>query len=157
MTREKEKRCADLVKGQYESRNESIKQMLVHYTGQFSDEVDEQADQFIEEFTKTYNEDPSEEEVAKFKENYYKNTEYNEESLMEFPLGHSIEKVIKIELSTGGPADFIKVFLDDTDYITNMTYHYFDWFDGAEIPVKEDDSMWEFAEHYLISIGSIQG
>lgn len=157
MKNEEPKKCADLIQEHYESRNETIREMLSHHNGQFDNYVEECVEKFVEEFSKNSGEEPNEEEVDKFKENLHKNTEYNESSLMEFPLGHSIETVVRIELSTGGPADFIKVFLDEWNNIMSMTYHYFDWFDGAEIPVKEDDSIWEFAEHYLISIGSIQG
>jgi hypothetical protein len=144
------KTCKDLIQGRLDSRNEMISQMLIHHTGQFSDHVDELAEQFVEEFTKTYENEPSEDEVDKFKQNIFENTEYNEYSLMEFPLGHSVEKVVKIEMSTGGPADFIMVWVDqDDNSINRIVYHYQDWFDGASVDVKETDPIWEFAELYI--------
>lgn len=145
----KEKSCAELILESYESRNETIKEMLVHSNGQFAEYVDEQAERFVEEFTKTYNEEPSEEEVDKFKQSCYESSEYNESSLGEFPLGITSSKTVKIELSTGGPADFIKVYMDDNNFIESISYHYQDWFDGAEMQVKESDPMWEFAEYII--------
>jgi hypothetical protein len=147
------KTCKQLIKSQLDSRNESISQMIIHHTGQFIDHVDELAEQFVEEFTKTYENEPSEEEVSKFRQSIFDNTEYNELSLMEFPLGHSIEKVVKIELSTGGPADFIMVWVDEYDNgVNKVVYHYQDWFDGASLDVKETDPIWEFAELYIESM-----
>jgi hypothetical protein len=145
----KEKSCAERILENYESRNETIKEMLVHSNGQFSEYVEEQVERFVEEFTKTYNEEPSEEEVDKFRQQCYESSEYNELSLGEFPLGITSSKIVRIELSTGGPADFIKVYMDDNNFIESISYHYQDWFDGAEMQVKESDPMWEFAESIL--------
>lgn len=145
----KEKTCKDLIKENYDSRNELMAKLIMLNNGQFEDQVQDEVDRFIEEYTKTYNEEPSEESVDNFREEFIKNEEYNEESLYEFPLGMSKQTVFRIELSTGGPGDFIMVYVNDEGFIVRVTYHYQDWFDGAEMEVEENSHMWEFAEIFL--------
>lgn len=145
----KEKNCKDLIKEKYDSRNELMAKLIMLNNGQFDDQVQDEVDRFVEEYTKTYDEEPSEESVDKFREEIIKNEEYNEESLYELPLGMSKHTVFKIELSTGGPADFIKAYVDDEGIVDRVTYHYQDWFDGAEMEVSENSHMWEFTEIYL--------
>lgn len=145
----KQKNCKDLIKENYDSRNELMAKLIMLNNGQYDDQVQDEVDRFVEEYTKAYDEEPSEEAVDKFREELIKNEEYNEESLYEFPLGMSKHTVFKIELSTGGPADFIKAYVDDEGIIDRVTYHYQDWFDGAEMEVDENSSMWEFVEIYL--------
>ena len=144
-----EKKCKDLIKENYESRNELMEKLIMLNNGRFDEQVEDEVDRFVEEYTKTYGEEPSDEAVDKFREELIKNEEYNEESLYELPLGMSKYTVFKIELSTGGPADFIKAYVDDEGIIDRVTYHYQDWFDGAEMEVDENSHMWEFVEIYL--------
>jgi len=141
--------CAERIKEQYNHRNETVAKMLKFHNGTAADELDELTEQFVEEFTKNEDREPSEDEVAKFRENASDN-EYNEDSLVEFPLGFVITKVIKIELSTGGPADYLEVFIDPeyTETIVRVVYHFADWFDHAQMEVNENDPLWEFAEIY---------
>ncbi|NDB56884.1 hypothetical protein EB001_00295 [bacterium] len=148
-----EKTCKERIREQYDNRNESVAKMIKHYIGAANDDLDELTEQFVEEFTKTENREPTEDEVDKFRENAA-DTEYNEESLMEFPLGFTIHKVVKIELSTGGPADYLEVFIDPeyTDTVVRIVYHFADWFDHAEMEVSENDPLWEFAEYYCEGI-----
>jgi hypothetical protein len=142
-------KCKDLIGERYQSRNESISKMLMHANGEFEQLISDEADRFIEEYTKTQGEEPSEEAVDKFVEEYYKNTEYNETSIDEFHLGFSKITVVKIELSTGGPADFIEVFLDEDGFINKAIYHYQDWFDGAQMEVQDDDPMMEYVSRFI--------
>lgn len=141
--------CAERIKQEYSNRNETVAKMLKFHNGTAADELDELTEQFVEEFTKNEDREPSEDEVAKFRENASDN-EYNEDSLVEFPLGFVITKVIKIELSTGGPADYLEVFIDPEykDTIVRVVYHFADWFDHAQMEVNENDPLWEFAEIY---------
>jgi len=148
-------KCKDRIAGEYKSRNESINKMIMAANGQLEDQITDERDRFIEEYTKTYNEEPAEEAVDQFVEEYYKNCEYNESSLYEFPLGHSKQTVIKIELSTGGPADFIEVYLDEDGFINRAVYHFQDWFDGAQMEIQDNDPMMEFCQMYCESIGEI--
>jgi len=40
--------------------------------------------------------------------------------------------VVRAEISTGGPQDFWRLYLDSDGEIERVSYHYFQWFDGAE-------------------------
>lgn len=148
-----EKTCKERIREQYDNRNKTVAKMIKHYIGAANDDLDELTEQFVEEFTKNENREPTEDEVDKFRENAA-DTEYNEESLMEFPLGFTIHKVVKIELSTGGPADYLEVFIDPEykDTVVRIVYHFADWFDHAEMEVSENDPLWEFAEYYCEGI-----
>lgn len=55
-----------------------------------------------------------------------------ETRLQEYPLYLGVEKTytLKLELSTGGPADFITAIVED-GRLRDVTYHFQDWFDGA--------------------------
>jgi len=59
-------------------------------------------------------------------------------------LAVSIRKVVRIELSWGGPQDYVKLEYDQDGYLIDGSYHYLDWFDGASRPMsKEDLNLWE--------------
>ena len=62
--------------------------------------------------------------------------DHNEDTIQEWRegcLGVEIIMVAKVQLSWGGPADFFKVELDSDGYTAQSgTYHFQDWFDGAE-------------------------
>lgn len=146
-------KCKDLIAERYKSRNEDISKMLMHANGQFDEQVEDEADRFVEEYTKSTGEEPSQEAIDEFVEQYHKNSEYNETSIDEFHLGYSKSTIIKIELSTGGPADFIEVYLDEDGLINKAIYHYQDWFDGAEMEVKDDDPMMEYVARFIENIG----
>ena len=90
-------------------------------------------------------EDSDDMEVLK----YINTNDVNDTDIYEYSLGTDIHKSHRIHLSTGGPASFIEVITDDQDNIENVYYHFQDWFDGAEMQVKESDPMWEFAESIL--------
>lgn len=71
--------------------------------------------------------------------------------LDELPLSVQIERVLRIDLSTGGPADYITAKLSRESYgwaVTSATYHYADWFDHAERPIDEGSALWRMAEYY---------
>jgi hypothetical protein len=73
------------------------------------------------------------------------------ERISEYPLGVSSNRVFRIDLSTGGPADWLEVSTsgDTPCYesantgehyeITDITYHFADWFDHAETELSDDD------------------
>lgn len=67
------------------------------------------------------------------------------ERLDTFALGISTYTVLRIDLSTGGPADWLEVKLDEGQ-VQNVTYHYADWFDHAEREVGDDEALWQYAE-----------
>lgn len=67
------------------------------------------------------------------------------EELNNLALEISSFKVIKILLSTGGPADWLELEIDDEGSPRRLTYHYSDWFDHAEIKVPEKSYLWDYA------------
>lgn len=67
------------------------------------------------------------------------------EELSNFDLEISSFKVIKILLSTGGPADWLEIKVDDDGDVQGLTYHYADWFDHAEIKVPSSSYLWDYA------------
>lgn len=71
------------------------------------------------------------------------------EAFNDFPLGFSVYKTLKIELSAGGPSDYIMVTLDDENYITRVVYHFADWFDHAEEVIYEKSTMHEYVERLV--------
>lgn len=137
------KTCQELIQERFESRNDQIGKMHMMVDGRFDEQVKDATDEFVEKYTTSTGEEPSEEEISKFVEEQYKNCEYTETSIDELALGHSSYEVIKIELSTGGPADFIEAFISD-DELVKAVYHYQDWFDGAEMLVPEDSEMYQY-------------
>lgn len=75
------------------------------------------------------------------------------DEINEYMLGYDTYKVVKIELSTGGPADWIEVKLGDyKEEIISVTYHFSDWFDHAEMKVHEDSYLYRYAEQMIETI-----
>jgi len=51
-----------------------------------------------------------------------------------------IFEVYRVELSYGGPQDYIDLFVDPEDrVIDHAIYHFLDWFDSAQRPIVGDD------------------
>jgi hypothetical protein len=73
------------------------------------------------------------------------------ELMQEYPLGVSAQTVFRVELSTGGPADWLEVICsgDTPNYepagdgehyeVERIVYHFADWFDHAEVELRDDD------------------
>jgi hypothetical protein len=61
-----------------------------------------------------------------------------------FPLAVTTRQETTIELSWGGPSDFLTVSHDGAEVIA-VTYHFQDWFDGATREVSEGSKVWEYA------------
>ncbi len=66
------------------------------------------------------------------------------EELNNLALEISSFKVIKILLSTGGPADWLEAKIDDDGELFQLTYHYSDWFDHAEVNVPINSYLWDY-------------
>lgn len=66
----------------------------------------------------------------------------------EYPLCVNTRKVTKIELSWGGPSDFLKVEHEGAE-VYSVEYHFQDWFDGAMRYVEEGSKVWEYAESVI--------
>ena len=64
----------------------------------------------------------------------------------EFPMAITAEKItqIKIELSWGGPSDYITVDVYDDGEIKSAEYHFADWFDHAKMSIPKDTHMYDY-------------
>lgn len=71
------------------------------------------------------------------------------EEIISLALEVSSYRVIKILLSTGGPADWIEVTVDDDNEILSMKYVYQDWFDYADKPVRKGSYLWQYASELI--------
>ncbi len=72
------------------------------------------------------------------------------DALHEFPLGVSKYEIIRIDLSTGGPGDWIEAKIDSRDNeILSVTYHFNDWFDHASRKLNEHSPLWAYAEQIV--------
>ena len=71
------------------------------------------------------------------------------ERVLELGLGASIQHVLRIDLSTGGPADYLTAHVAREQYgweVQSVRYHFADWFDHAEQNVPEDSPLWRYVE-----------
>lgn len=57
-------------------------------------------------------------------------------AIWELPLGVSSYRVFRVDLSTGGPGDWLEVTCSGD---TRITYHFNDWFDHAERELHGDE------------------
>lgn len=68
------------------------------------------------------------------------------------PLGLEVRPVVSVQLSWGGPADWLEIELenDNGHDIRRVTYHFADWFDHAEREVSEQGApaLWRAAEYF---------
>jgi len=72
------------------------------------------------------------------------------EGWSEYPLGVQVKKLLRVDLSTGGPADWFEVTLDDGGQPEHITYVFQDWFDGARHSLSGDefDAAWAFLSYF---------
>lgn len=71
------------------------------------------------------------------------------ERLNEWGLGISTYRVLRVDLSTGGPADYIEAKLEREQHgwaVVSAAYHFADWYDHAERPIAEDSPLWRYVE-----------
>lgn len=75
------------------------------------------------------------------------------DALNEFPLAISVEQItqIKIELSWGGPADYIVVDVYDDGDIKSAKYHFADWFDHADYSIPKGTYMYDYVVNIVDS------
>lgn len=75
-----------------------------------------------------------------------------ETELWQYPLCVEVYRTVRIDLGTGGPADWLEALVDDEGDITRLTYHFADWFDHAERNVEDHGDtapLWRFAEQFV--------
>lgn len=75
------------------------------------------------------------------------------EALDNYFLGMSEYKLIKLEISWGGPSDYLEVKLhyddDDINEIISIHYHFADWFDHAVVEVQRSSPIWDLVTRTL--------
>lgn len=73
--------------------------------------------------------------------------------LHDYALGVSTYTVVRIDLSTGGPADWLEAKCCEGQHgcleVERVTYHFADWFDHAEEEVQEESALWGYAEYVV--------
>lgn len=71
------------------------------------------------------------------------------DAISEGPLGVSVTVTMRIELSTGGPADYVTAELDpQSRQVSNVQYHFADWYDHAETTVDDDSALGQLAAYF---------
>jgi hypothetical protein len=75
---------------------------------------------------------------------YYNGEEDGFEAWNNYPLAVATHQITRIELSWGGPSDFLTVEHEGTEII-RVSYYFQDWFDGAVRPVQEGSKVWDYA------------
>jgi hypothetical protein len=71
------------------------------------------------------------------------------ESLHDLPLSISRRVLLRVDISTGGPADWLEVECEQGRYsldVQRVTYHFADWFDHAAQPVEQGTALWAYAD-----------
>ena len=68
----------------------------------------------------------------------------DEGTIHEYAAGTSMEKLLTIVLSGGGPSSHIEAIIDEDGYVKSATYHFLDWFDGATRKISEDSAMFRY-------------
>ena len=62
--------------------------------------------------------------------------------------GITRREVISLQLSGGGPADFIEITTEEGE-IKEIHYLFSDWFDSARVLVSEDSPIYQWAAYQL--------
>lgn len=97
--------------------------------------------------------DKASEPCPKSDEGHEADPDYTEDSLYEFGLGVSERCVIRFDMSTGGPADWLEIIVNGNT-VERVVYHFADWFDHAEEDVPEGSELFELAERAVEWVAS---
>lgn len=167
MTEDREMSCADRIGGQLESRADDVRRMLAAQSGE---RVCVHCGNVIAEETREINgelawADESWDDDRAFQcgmaedSRHAPDDEYTEDSLNDFGLSLSRKVLLRFDMSTGGPADWLELVCDEEVTgdrfgtlergpltLERVSYHFADWFDHAETPVDEGSPMWQLAE-----------
>lgn len=76
--------------------------------------------------------------------------------IVEYPLELSTMTVVKILISTGGPADWFECFIKEQE-IVRITYHFQDWFDYHYLELNGEafDIASAFCEYFIAGIKEV--
>ena len=74
-----------------------------------------------------------------------------EQDLYQLPLDVETTKVVTVLLSTGGPHDEFRFYLDSDNEVTRIKYVYKDWFDVAyrNVTGKDFDVLVDYFQRYV--------
>lgn len=80
--------------------------------------------------------------------NHSQRQETAEERMQDYPLALTVERkiTVKLELSYGGPQDYITAEIED-GRLHDVEYHFLDWFDGAKRTLTGDEKA--TVENYI--------
>jgi hypothetical protein len=67
------------------------------------------------------------------------------QEVYEYPLSVDVERVVTIQLSTGGPGDQLEYTIDSDGDVSEIRYRFLDWFDGAARTISHDTPAHEAA------------
>jgi len=76
-----------------------------------------------------------------------------QEALWELPLSVETFTVVKVLLSTGGPADWLEAQIDSDGDIIRIEYVYQDWFDSARRTLSGPD--FETADQFIRDVAAL--
>jgi hypothetical protein len=156
MTENRNATCAERIQAHADSRAEDVRKMLAASQGQA---VCRHCGQVIEKITEEYATYWQDEEGDSLSyvpslHDHEPDPDYTEDSLYEFGLGITRKVMLRFDMSTGGPADWLEILCDEEVgaggwrhlYVDRVTYHFSDWFDHAEMPVDQASPLWQLAE-----------
>ena len=128
----KELSCKERIEEEYRRTDDYIELMFKVLDGYEFDEDDEDDKKQLQEI---------------------KDDGIDEGTIHEYAAGTSMEKLLTIVLSGGGPSSHIEAIIDEDGYVKSATYHFLDWFDGATRKISEDSAMFRYvqweAERYM--------
>lgn len=79
--------------------------------------------------------------------NHHGRQDTAQERLDNYPLAVDVRYSVRVELSTGGPADYLVAEVDGDGEVRSIAYHFADWFDHAAKVLDGDD--FTAAERYI--------
>lgn len=145
--------CADLIRERFASREAQFEPLTAEVDDLDIETVTAFLDDRMSDWRPTRDEDESDEDYENRldDEAREKLTEYRDERLDEeiLAVDAQVTVTLRVELSTGGPADFLTADLDPTNgTLTDVTYHYQDWFDGATWHVPMASPLYDLMQRY---------
>lgn len=121
----RQRTCEERIGENLESR---VKHFAALVKASEAESVDDLTDDELSDATNEYTPDRSEYEGERGAENL---REAAQTAIYELPLAVTTYKMVRVELSTGGPADWLEAQIDDDGDILRIEYVFQDWFDGA--------------------------
>lgn len=76
--------------------------------------------------------------------------EANEQEQYEDPLAVTVYRLVRTDLSTGGPGDWLEALVDEDGYITRIEWHFAPWFAHASVVLEGEEK--DAAEAYVTTV-----